>query len=1456
MEPEPAATQPSIGAFDDINLGDTPQLDLSFGESGTKNAGSNFGFGGWGSNWNTTSKWGFGATDAGTTETTEATKFAKDIPVAAAEGDAWSSFGGNKKNKKKTTTTSGFDFDLGTLDENKDQNATAETDEWAGFGKKDKKSKKKGAFDEPSGEPDNFLIGTAVDEPAADDSWGTWGTAATKGKKKGKKDQNEETAPVPPPPPTAPTDIDWGAFATGSKKDKKKNKKDAFEDHAEEPAVTVVPEANADADVGWGSFGAKKDNKKKGKKNQVDEHQEEPAIVAVPEESEPAADFGWGDFGTSKKDKDKKKGKKGAFEEALGEPEATLPEPEAEADPGWGSFGANKKDKDKKKGKKNAIEESSETPPVISIPEPETEPDLGWGGLGSGKKDKKKGKKNALEEFPEPLAAAAVLDPEPEADAGWGFGSKKEKDKNKKGKKGEPAKDEPSATVAPENDSTIDTGWGTSTTKKEKDKVKKKGFSDDTSAASDANPTQFPDPDPVVNDTFSTWGTTVPKGKKGKKGLISEVNEDPVTVMGSTAATNITVADNDWMNWGATDKKKDKKGKNGTAADPLQDDALPPPPPPPPAAPELSMFDTFGSARKDKKGKKGAVSDKPKDDIVAVPDRAEFVPEPVEEDFGGWGLSAKDKKKKEREKEKEKKDKEEKERQEQEAKEREEKEKAEKEKTKTKLGKKVKNAPPTEVSKTQDLMQDSIPDFVPAAEEDTWGGGIWGSSAKSKKKGGRNAVPDLPPPAPTPPAQGLTPEPENISGLDDNGDDEWASFAPAKTNSKGSRITAKPTKVDDIKATKKGTKAKNDDNTLTDFLGEKRKDTPKEENAAKATKSFWGGTGTASTAKSKFAKDMDKDKEQTKDDIDKDLLGLDNLDDEIIGIVEEPPKKGSKTKTTSKLTKTTTKDSKESDKASKTASDRKKMGDDAFLDDLLDLGDEQADLEQLEEKKDDAWSFWGGAKKTGVKKADEGKKEITKAEMTNQKSSLKNNFKNEPEATIKAAADEPSSLPAKTSKTAMSTAKSSKTSTVLQRVKDLEESKAKAKEKGKPSEVDVQPPVPELEPLSKADSPPKKFGAASKSKFAAASNPTSAKKKEPSPPVEKSKDKKVFQDTVPGAFPGSFPAEAADDDIVDIIDLSPTDKKKTNKKSAKTKKPDNMMDDFDFDAPFPVPEAPAVPEAPPTPPLEIAAAKPTAKKERARVVRDQGASSWGFWGASPKKDTKKESKPKDDIDALSPKAKEKTPAPALSRSKSTRTAKEKEKEIEKSSKSSASDEKEKKSQSRPSKSRGSSFGGFFGGPPPVRAKPVRRPSTAASKTASSRRQSVDIDAIGLPSPPVEEAPEMNTKAAKLMGAGPGKLDRKASTKGKQKPKGTDSSPVRMGNVFEADSPSAAAPDPYPIDDDDMVMIGGLGDPLEDPTVNDPPTTKISAKKDKTSKIKSKKEVRLDRPPLRSIPTPS
>ena len=976
-------------------------------------------------------------------------------------------------------------------------------------------------------------------------------------------------------------------------------------------------------------------------------------------------------------------------------------------------------------------------------------------------------------------------------------------------------------------ETTFDDGWGSFAAKKDK---KKKGNFEDTQATEDADITQNQDPEPI--DDFA-WGKPAKSSKKGgKKGLISEVQEDPIIAVEPIAAAGVSGGVNDWMDWGTTDKKG-KKGKKGNSLVGTMSDE-PVPPPPPPTAPEPSAFDDSWGATtttKPKKSKKGKTAD-PEPPVVTIPDPPGPTFDTFEDELSGWGLSSKDKKKKEREREKDKKEAEEKEKAEEEEREKlekEEKEKAEKEKEKVekekskdkgKLGKKGKAAAATESSKIKDLMADSVPDPAPAfAEETSWG--IWGGSAKkdNKKKSGKNAIPDIPPPVPTPPAQGLTPEPEFIPGVDEAGEDEWASFTPAKAKGKkDAKTTSKASKADDVKAAKKSDKAKAEDE-LADLLKDDMEQplAPMEESAAKAAKSFWGGMGTTSTTKSKGGKEKDKDKDTGKA---KDLMSLDDLpNDDITGTVEERAptsnKKGSKSKADGKSKKETSKNG-----ASKEKSD------DALLDDLLELGDEELAgvLDETDGKKAEPWAFWGGGKKTGGKKADELEKEITKPNGTNQKGSLKNNFKkeNEPEDTP---TDEAwPSQPLKSSKSTMSAAKTSAKSTVLQRVKDLEKEKEGGKAKSKNSEATAEPqgppPAPEIIPLPKSESAfPKK----SASKLKAGS-----KKKPPTPPP--------VEDKGLSAVPGSFPGEILDDDLLDLLDEPPF-AKKSSKKSAKAKTEPkqepiiDVMDDFNWDAP--------APEAPPTPPEEPepTPAKP-AKKERARVVKNEGASSWGFWGAAPKKESKKDNPSKDDTDVSPPKPKEKKAAPGLSRSKSTKTAKEKDKEVEKSSKSSGSDEKEKKSESRPSKSRGSSFGGLFGGPPPVRAnKPVRRNSTAPSKTASSRRQSIsmDVDATGLPSPPLEYAPEMSSKAAKIMGTA--KLDRKASTRGKQKAKGN----LLNENFRDHANIMQAVPDPYAIDDDDMVMVGGLDNPMMDDPIPQDPIPK--AKKDKPSSSKPKKETK-------------
>ncbi|KAI4209317.1 MAG: hypothetical protein LQ351_007743 [Letrouitia transgressa] len=1165
-----------------------------------------------------------------------------------------------------------------------------------------------------------------------------------------------------------PEENGWGAFEPFGRKDKKKKKgnlEDIINDHEVNAIGTALidPAVAAEESGGtWGTAGAKKD-KKKGKNNTGEDNAkfENKAAIAEPE---PEADLGWSAYGTKKKEK---KGKKEANEEkrpavtALPLPE---PEPEPEPEPAVGAWGAFSK-KEKKKTQKD---EAS----VLAMPEKEPDNEPAWPSFNTGKKGKKGFKKETEDKHITEPTITAIPEMETEANFSWGsLPTRAEKKKDKKPTE-TAEKEHDILSIGADPDSTIGTGWSSFGAKK--DKKPTKGKADEpTSSSLDA--VKVLDSEPVI-DTFSPWGSTSKKDKRTKKG-ITEVKEDPISVLDSAAADFTTGTLNDDLVGWPTDKKKDKKAKKGTRAD---EEPLPPPPPPIPAAPEApesTSFDLWGTAKNNKKGKKGKTAE-PEPAIIEVPDLIE-TKDPVEDDFSTLGLSPKDRRKKEKEKkekekkEEEKREKEAKEQEEREKKEKEEKEKKDreaKEKEKTKTGKKGKATTAEAAFKTKDLMENSIPDIAPAVEEDGWGS-MWGGLKKDKKKASRKeSIIDVPPPVPTPPAQGLTPPLDE--GLDDLVDDDWDAFPSAKST--GKKDSKKSTKLEDLKTSKRNTK----DKAVEDSLTKSNNDPPKakEESAAKAARSFWGGMTSTSTSTAKVKSTKEKKEEEAK----KPLEWEDDLDlDEIVDIEEdpEPPKKGNKAKNESKLTKITSKDiksSKASDPKKKEAADL-----DALID--LDFGESKEEAKvKADEKKADAWSFWGSAKKTSGKKGDESKKEIKKPDAANQKDSAKAGS-NEPEASL--FADEPSSQPTKTSKaTAMSASKTSGKFTVAQKVKALEEEKKRALEPLAP------PPAPEPQ---KSEPPAKKTSAAAagKSKLTPASKTPSGKNKA----AEKEDSKE--------SVPGSFPAEGAEEDLLDMLASSPLERKST-KKGAKTAKTKPKKDAMDIDGPT---------QAPPTPPPEPAAAKP-AKKERARVVRDEGASSWGFWGTAPKKDVKKVAKAKDDADV--PLAREKITASGLSRSKSTKTAKEKEKD-EKSPKGSGSEEKEKKSESRPTKSRGSSFAGFFGGPPPTRAKTVRRTSTsAASKTASSRRQSMDIDAMGLPSPPAEEPPQISGKAAKVIGA-TGKSNKKTLAKGKEK--------------------AAAVPDPYPIDSDDMVMVNSI----EDPIINAPVPKKPGKSKEKTSRPKPK-----------------
>lgn len=1378
----------------------------------------------------------------------------------------------DKKKKQKAINDEVENLKEPAIEESLEQEAE-EKNGWGFHAKKEKKKDRKSIIEETVSHEEPAVTQEA--DITAEET--NWGVNSKKGPKKTKKTPWDEpygadlaSAVVPEP---ASAEIGWGA---GAKKGSKKNKgfwdesKDESKD-AEAPGVVTVPESEQHANSLFG-FGTKEDSKKKSKKGVTDESNKLVNPVFAFEdvsEPEPGTESDLGALGTAKNES-KKKAKKGVSDEPDKAGNSTLAfenELEPEVEPSWG-FGTGKKD-NKKKSKKGAIEKPDEGNTMVSPaakPEPEQSFDWGFGNVNN----KKKTKKVPLEEpdNPEDQITSPTNKSKPQSGLSWGFETNQ--DNKKKPKKGVledfDNADDPSVPEAfPDAEQDVSAGWSAFGPKSSKKKVKK-GTIEEAKHVDDLS-VDVPEQTSVVEELTDTWGAPPKKDKKSKKGQF-EVKETPMVAdpMATIDALNPPANDN-WLDWGG-DKKKDKKGKKGMAMDAKDEEtsSIQPPPPSKDSEPPPSSFGFWGAPKKEieKKGKKGKPVEPEIEPLINMAtDNMHDDTYSGGNGWGDWGLSAKDKTKEEKEI-KEAMEWEQRAQRQNEMYEQAEKEKVDKEKEKEKLkpGKKGKSTG-SALSKNKDLMTNSTPDPIPTIETDTWG--TWNAPKKDKKLfGAKGAFQGAPPPAPTPPAQGLTPEPtpSPVPGLDDLGEADWGNPLAAVT-SKGKKDIKKPTKAEESKSDKKEAKDKAGELMAeppkTKAKNDAKKGAAKEETPAKATRSFWGGMGV--TAKSKASKNEEKeeeykyeenyDEEEREDEIN-DLIGFEGGADSITDLMDESATKGPKTKADGKLGKV---NSKESDKSSKISEKKKKngkantntqnnnhanhnggngTGNFAFMTEAADMGVGVAGgvgmgagagadvaVPEFTETNNDAWSFWGPKKTSGRKTEksetpDEPQREIAKHGWTNPIASL-NEISNQPEASFfdDDQPEPPKPTGTKTSKATISTMKPSVKSTVAQRVKALEKERLE-KEKEKALVPISDPAFDQFEPLAKFDSPPKKVSPFGKSKVTPVGKGPASKKKDPSPPPrpETVEEKQAFQDAVPG----SFPAEGADDHITDVIPPLPV-AKKTNKKMPKPQKaPQTDLMDFDIPTPSPpvpeVPEIPVVPEASLTPPPEPAAAKPV-KKERARV-RDEGISSWGFWAASTRKPVKKEAKAKDDGDLPTTAAKERAAVAGLARSKSTKTAKDK--ETEKVSAKSSGSDKDRKAESRPSKSRGSSFGGLFGGPPPPRARPLRRQSAVTSKNAS-RRQSVDAEAMGLPSPPAEVAPEMNTKAAKLMGTSGGKFERKGSTRG----------PIK----------AAVVPDPYAIDDDDMVMVNGLDYPI----VSDPIPKSKGVRKDKSTSTKAKKEVK-------------
>lgn len=1299
----------------------------------------------------------------------------------------------------------------------------------------------------------------------------------------------------------------WGTdnfFASGTQ-EKPSKKQSLFDFGYDSKSKEVEHDAILEDTLGGNSWGPKSLVKKKNKNGDFDPSSQPTAFIP---EKEPSVITG------------KKKKPKKVIEPAVQQED---PKFDLTVDASWGDYDTHKKTKN---GTKSEGEKAND-------PGFNTE-HFGVGGLGNseyGDYGVAKKNKESLEGFEKSDDWATLTATETKATKI----SKKDKKKKKDTTFGLDDSVIISSELEPNNESE---------TKPEKDELIWE-FEDDKKTSKDASTEadkfDFPDFGPVGAD-YPSFGKT--STKKGKKMDLDAVTQgDSLDFYGSTKS--VAEFDGFSSSW-ITGTKKTQKGtsevKGSEAEIPIDKEST-----------EVTFTATTEVQTKKEKGKKAKKTKAAADSAIMIPETVmEKQAELEESTWDNWDSPSQGRKKDGLDEQ-------------------------EKEDKKTKFGKKGK-------SKTKELLAGSTPDEV-SIESDNWA--TWGDNRKS--------LISAPPPAPTPPRQGLTPEPttSSISGQNGTVDGYWANttYQPQSSKSK------KGVKKDNSKWATGGW------NDQTDDLNEESlKDSAKEETPADTAGGFWP-FGSKAT-KSKASREKERAEAARKEEEGADLIDLEDSTNAGLGewkldpIDESAVTKSSKSKETS-LSKVTSKNSRESDKAdkisdnyrgwntdridesvvtkgskskesnvSKATSKKSKENsenynswdDDAVDESLITKGSKSKETNVskiatdkdkkkksstktaaevaeeglpvpvspviLDESKDnyketseeaskddggnndgnvDAWSFWGGTKKpTGTKKKNDGpKKEIAKSAIAEPTEALKDWSKMPEPSFLDDKPQKTSEI--KTSRKAMP--KTTGKSAVLQRVKALEATRAEKEKEEREKSFDPSPspvvepfeplePFEPFEPLDKVESLPKKFG---KSKAISSIKGVASKKKDLSPPP--AEEKQSSKDSIPG----SFPAEALDDDffidvlgpsvkenkskessklsklskaskesskykeepaeepeadiLVDVIE-TPSKRKgnkdssklnKANKKSAKYKQEPKMEDLIDFDAPTPelpdepeelevhevpevseVPQAPEAPEAPPTPPPEPVSAKP-AKKERAKVVRDEGA-SWAFWGASPRKPIKKELKAKDDV-APSPAAKERMPPIGLTRSKSTKTAKEK--DTEKTSAKSSGSDKDKKPEARISRPRPSGFGGFFSGLPPPRAKPVRKPSAATPKSFS-RRESIEVDAIGIPSPPAEEAPEMNNKAARLMGTATSKIERKDSIGAK--PKGRRQYLRLASEKFErgANSVKIVVPDPYPIDDDDMILVNDL----EDPVINPPLSKTKDIRREKSTNTRAKKEV--------------
>ncbi|KAI9782700.1 MAG: hypothetical protein M1839_004687 [Geoglossum umbratile] len=629
--------------FEEIQLNETPKLDLTlnFDESSTKSG--TLGFGTWGSSWST-GKWDFGGVTDGN-------------GAKAGDDNPWDL--GNGKKNKKGGSSYGFAFG-NTAEDGQPQDvddAGGKTDSaWmAPSSKKDKKKAKRAAFaveDSPELKEEEPL--TELKSTQAEDEWSSWGGNSGKGKKNKKSalaEKKDEVVSLLVPDKTSivAADGDWN----DGKKDKKSKGKGGLrekevitpkdeEDHQVELESTAADGASL---TGWAASKGGKKNKKKGlavEERSITTLGSQDPVKEPEPESTVTEEISWPSWVTTPKDKNNKKKTPGVKEK---EKPATQVEEEdgqtwmpelqsaADEDTSWVPWGA-KRDK---KTKKDPVEGKEDHPSTSLEEKRELEPEAAAAEGNSwktwettSKKDKKNKKEGVVDVTNSALVEErrqSIVEPEPQPTedtlSTWKASSSKRDKKNKKGESVEDKKSEGiektrESIAEPETAATQDIGWSTySTSISKKDKKgKKSGIVEDRkTGAMEMKRESIEEPGPVVTEDASWSALDTSSSKKDKKGKRSGTeDEKPGAVEGKRESIAepepVVTEDAGWSALGTSFSKKGKKGKRSGAEDKKPEvvggkrESIAEPEP---VVTEDASWSALGTSlsKKDKKGKKG-----------------------------------------------------------------------------------------------------------------------------------------------------------------------------------------------------------------------------------------------------------------------------------------------------------------------------------------------------------------------------------------------------------------------------------------------------------------------------------------------------------------------------------------------------------------------------------------------------------------------------------------------------------------------------------------------------------------------------------------------------------------------------------------------------------------------------------------------------------------------------------